>query len=97
MTLTMLAFCGSSSLGAHLDSLRQETLWTLEMLGARSHRITFEQENFGHSNPPKKATRTWGGWLTGLLSLDKKGPDVIAAPVIELADDARQQQKKEEN
>jgi hypothetical protein len=52
MTVTMLAFCGSSKLGAYVDALRQATLWNLELLGARSHHITFEQENFGHNSPP---------------------------------------------
>ena len=52
MTVTMLAFCGSSKLGAHVDALRQATLWNLELLGARSHHITFEQENFGHNSSP---------------------------------------------
>jgi hypothetical protein len=54
MTITMLAFCGSSKLGAHVDALRQATLWNLELLGARSHHITFEQENFGHNSPPAR-------------------------------------------
>ena len=49
VTTTLLAFCGSSTLGAHLDGIREEQIWSMAMMGTSNHKVVFEQENYGHS------------------------------------------------